>query len=101
MSTENDNRGEASASPEELQAVEQLHAHYQQICEQMGGVIVGLEDVVEQTLIALLCRSHCILQGMPGLAKTMLISTLSSLLHLSFRRIQFTPDLMPADITGT
>ncbi|QDU46388.1 ATPase family associated with various cellular activities (AAA) [Symmachiella dynata] len=90
-----------SASPEEIQAVDQLNAQYQHICGQMGGVIVGLEDVVEQTMIAILCRSHCILQGMPGLAKTMLVSTLSSLLHLSFRRIQFTPDLMPADITGT
>lgn len=101
MSVENAPSEHAAATPEELRAVEQLHAQYEQICQQMGGVIVGLEDVIEQTMIAVLCRSHCILQGMPGLAKTMLISTLSSLLHLSFRRIQFTPDLMPADITGT
>ncbi len=100
MTAANENP-QASASPEEIQAVDQLHAQYQQICKQMGGVIVGLEDVIEQTLIGILCRSHCILQGMPGLAKTMLVSTLSSLLHLTFRRIQFTPDLMPADITGT
>ena len=101
MTAENTNGGQASATPDELRAVEQLNAQYEQVCKQMGGVIVGLEDVIEQTLIAVLCRSHCILQGMPGLAKTMLISTLSSLLHLSFRRIQFTPDLMPSDITGT
>ncbi len=101
MTTENETSLDKSATPEELQAVAQLHDNYQKICQQMGGVIVGLEDVIEQTLIAILCRSHCILQGMPGLAKTMLISTLSSLLHLTFRRIQFTPDLMPADITGT
>ncbi|MEZ6046066.1 MAG: MoxR family ATPase [Planctomycetaceae bacterium] len=92
---------EPQATPEELAAVEKLHGQYQQLISQMQGVIVGLDDVMEQMLIAVLCRSHCILQGMPGLAKTLLISTLSQLLHLDFKRIQFTPDLMPADITGT
>ncbi|MGD9855439.1 MAG: AAA family ATPase, partial [Planctomycetaceae bacterium] len=63
-------------------------------------VIVGMEDVTEQLMIAVLCRGHCILQGMPGLAKTLLISQMASLMDLTFHRIQFTPDLMPADITG-
>jgi MoxR-like ATPase len=85
----------------DLAAVEELHKKYLALREQLQGVIVGLDDVIEQLVIALLCRGHCILQGMPGLAKTLLISTLASLLHLEFRRVQFTPDLMPADITGT
>nr|WP_315860597.1 MoxR family ATPase [Rubinisphaera margarita] len=69
--------------------------------EEIGKVIVGQHEVVEQLLIALLCRGHCLLVGVPGLAKTLLVSTVAQLLHLSFRRIQFTPDLMPSDITGT
>jgi MoxR-like ATPase len=88
-------------SADEVRAVDDLNEKYLALREQIKGVIVGLDDVIEQSLIAVLCRGHCILQGMPGLAKTMLISTLSSLLQLKFRRIQFTPDLMPADITGT
>src|SRR5581483_10987791 len=67
----------------------------------MRGVIVGQEEVIEQLTVALLCRGHCILEGVPGLAKTLIVSTLASLLNQSFRRIQFTPDLMPSDITGT
>ncbi len=82
-------------------AVDRLHEHYQDLRRQLSGVIVGQEDVSEQLLIALLCKGHCILQGMPGLAKTMLVSTVASLLDMSFRRIQFTPDLVPGDITGT
>ncbi len=88
-------------SNDELAAVEQIHRKYLMLREQIGGVIVGLDDVIEELVIALLCRGHCILQGMPGLAKTLLISTLASLMQLQFRRVQFTPDLMPADITGT
>ncbi len=82
-------------------AVDELHEQFTELRKQLGGVIVGQEEVIEQLLIALLCRGHCILQGMPGLAKTMLVSTLASLIDLSFRRVQFTPDLMPGDITGT
>jgi MoxR-like ATPase len=81
--------------------VQRLSQHYQGLLQQMGGVIVGLEDVIEQLLVVLLCRGHGILEGVPGLAKTLMVSTLSSLLGMSFRRIQFTPDLMPSDITGT
>ncbi len=86
---------------DELEAVQQLHQHYQGVVRQMGGVIVGLEDVIEQLLVVLLCRGHGILEGVPGLAKTLMVSTLASLLGMTFRRIQFTPDLMPSDITGT
>ncbi len=82
-------------------AVEQLKAAYDRIREQMSQVIVGQEDVIDQLLIALFSRGHCILEGVPGLAKTLMISTLARCLSMSFSRIQFTPDLMPADITGT
>lgn len=92
---------QTTTAPDEVREVGQLKEKYGQLKRQLGGVIVGLDDVIEQAFIAILCKGHCILQGMPGLAKTMLISTIASVLHLSFRRIQFTPDLMPADITGT
>jgi MoxR-like ATPase len=83
------------------EAIDKITEQLQELRTQLGGVIVGMETVSEQLLIALLCRGHCILQGMPGLAKTMLVSTMASVLDLSFRRVQFTPDLMPGDITGT
>jgi len=82
-------------------AVEKLHAVYGKMKEQVGHVIVGQDQVVEQVLMAVFCRGHALLVGVPGLAKTLLISTLSKALHLGFKRIQFTPDLMPSDITGT
>ena len=83
------------------ETVDRMHEKFRQLREQLGGIIVGQDEVSEQLLIALLCRGHCILQGMPGLAKTMLVSTMASLIDMSFRRVQFTPDLMPGDITGT
>jgi MoxR-like ATPase len=73
----------------------------QKIVDQLSQVIVGQNDVIEELLISLFSRGHCLLEGVPGLAKTLMISTLSRTLNLSFSRIQFTPDLMPADITGT
>jgi len=73
----------------------------QRILDQLGQVIVGQSEVIEELLISLMSRGHCLLEGAPGLAKTLMISTLSQVLELSFSRIQFTPDLMPADITGT
>ncbi len=85
----------------EAQAVRDLAAAYGKMTEQIGKVIVGQKQVVEQLLMALFSRGHCLLVGVPGLAKTLLVSTVSQILHLSFKRIQFTPDLMPADITGT
>src|SRR5207244_9198204 len=89
------------ASAPEAQAVRDLATAFEQMTEQIGRVIVGQQQVVEQLLTALFSRGHCLLVGVPGLAKTLLVSTVSKILHLSFKRIQFTPDLMPADITGT
>jgi MoxR-like ATPase len=82
-------------------AVERLHAAHDAILAQLGRVIVGQEQVIEELLISLFARGHCLLEGVPGLAKTLLVSTLARSLDLSFSRIQFTPDLMPADIIGT
>ena len=86
---------------DDQQAVEQLQQIYGKMKEEVGRVIVGQDEVVEQTLMAIFCRGHALLVGVPGLAKTLLVSTLSQALELSFKRVQFTPDLMPADITGT
>ena len=92
---------QASATGEELAAVAKLQAAYAQIRSELAKVIIGQDAVIEELLIALFCRGHALLVGVPGLAKTLLISTLSRTLGLSFSRIQFTPDLMPSDITGT
>ena len=86
---------------DELAAVEKLQQGYHNIKAELNKQIVGQETVVEELLIALFCRGHALLVGVPGLAKTLLISTLAKTLGLSFSRIQFTPDLMPSDITGT
>ncbi len=88
-------------SADEAAIVRDLGNAYRQMKEQIGKVIVGQTEVVEQLLMALFSRGHCLLIGVPGLAKTLLVSTVSKILHLSFKRVQFTPDLMPADITGT
>src|SRR5436309_4791660 len=85
----------------DLQAVQQLKTACTKIKTELAKVIVGQEGVVDQALIAVITRSHALLVGVPGLAKTLLVSTLSQTLHLTFKRIQFTPDLMPSDITGT
>src|SRR4026209_2015189 len=82
-------------------SIAKLGRAYASIREQMSRVIVGQKDVIDQLLIALFSRGHCLLEGVPGLAKTLMISTLSRCLSMDFSRIQFTPDLMPADITGT
>ena len=74
---------------------------YEKIKAQVHQVIVGQDAVLDQLLIAMLARGHCLLEGVPGLAKTLMIRSLAQAIELSFRRIQFTPDLMPADITGT
>ncbi len=86
---------------DDARMVEALGQSYHRLTAELSKVIVGMEDVVEQVLVAVFCRGHCILEGVPGLAKTLLVSTVAGLLHQSFKRIQFTPDLMPADITGT
>lgn len=82
-------------------AIDKLNAARHKIMEQLSQVIVGQHAVIEELLISLFSRSHCMLEGVPGLAKTLMISTLARTLNLTFARIQFTPDLMPADITGT
>jgi len=85
----------------DMEALEKLKVAQERIREQIRTVVIGQEDVVEQLLVSILAGGHCILEGVPGLAKTLLVSTLAKSLSLDFGRIQFTPDLMPADITGT
>jgi MoxR-like ATPase len=85
----------------DLETVERLKEAQQRIVQEIAKVIVGQQEIVEQLLIALLSGGHCLLIGVPGLAKTLLISTVARVLDLKFNRIQFTPDLMPSDITGT
>src|SRR6187401_1740428 len=92
---------ESPVADQDLQAVEHLKDAAARIKSELGKVIIGQEEVVEQTLISIFTRSHALLVGVPGLAKTLLVSTLAQTLHMSFKRIQFTPDLMPSDITGT
>ena len=82
-------------------AVKRLTDARTQILAELSQVIVGQSDVVDQILISMFSRGHCLLEGVPGLAKTLMISTIAKTLNLTFSRIQFTPDLMPADITGT
>jgi len=80
---------------------ERLVEACRKIRDQVGKIVVGQDDVIEQLLIAILARGHCLLEGVPGLAKTLMVRSLAETMNLSFHRIQFTPDLMPADITGT
>jgi MoxR-like ATPase len=85
----------------DVQAVAKLNEAYRNITGQLGQVIVGQHRVIEELLVAMFARGHCLLVGVPGLAKTLLIRTLADSMSLAFSRIQFTPDLMPSDITGT
>src|ERR1700709_2637614 len=89
-----------ASEDEDLIAVQHLKTAYQAIKAELAKVIVGQEAVIDELLISIFTRSHALLVGVPGLAKTLLISTLAQALHLDFKRIQFTPDLMPSDITG-
>jgi len=86
---------------QELETVERFHSELKKIDFEIRKIIVGQKDVVDQVMISMLTGGHSIITGVPGLAKTLLISTVAQVLHLDFKRIQFTPDLMPADITGT
>src|SRR5437868_13100914 len=105
MATEYESAGPAPGQelddPEHVAAVTEVAQQRQAILQEIKKVIVGQDKVIEELLIALLARGHCLLVGVPGLAKTLLISTLANVLDLRFNRIQFTPDLMPSDITGT
>ncbi|MFN5149488.1 MAG: AAA family ATPase [Flavobacteriia bacterium] len=83
------------------EAIDQLVEHYKELKNEIHKVIVGQDEVVDQVLISIFSRGHCLLVGVPGLAKTLLVNTISQTLGLSFNRIQFTPDLMPSDIIGS
>ena len=91
----------SSPNPADAQAVRELTAAHERLTEGIAKAVIGQKAVVEQLLITLFSRGHCLIVGVPGLAKTLLVSTVARVLHLSYKRIQFTPDLMPADITGT
>jgi MoxR-like ATPase len=88
-------------SDEDLAQVEEMGRKKAEILSEIKKVIIGQEKVIEEVLMALFCKGHCLLVGVPGLAKTLLISTLAGIMELHFNRVQFTPDLMPSDITGT
>jgi len=85
----------------DVAVIDKCKSAYGRILDEVGKVIVGQRDVVDDVLMALFCNAHILLVGVPGLAKTLLISTLGKVLHLDFKRVQFTPDLMPGDITGS
>ncbi len=92
---------EPPVTSDDMAQLARLRKAYESMRAEIGRVVIGQDAVIEELLIAIFARGHCILVGVPGLAKTLLVSTLSKTLSLSFKRIQFTPDLMPADITGT
>ncbi|MBY0229662.1 MAG: MoxR family ATPase [Gemmataceae bacterium] len=91
----------AALSSTDVQAIEKLRDAHKQLRREIGKIIVGQEKVLDQLLMAIFCRGHALLMGVPGLAKTLMVSTLAQALEMTFKRIQFTPDLMPTDITGT
>ncbi len=91
----------AAAAQDDVKAVDQLGKAYQRILTEVRKVIVGQEQVIDEMMISIFAKGHALLVGVPGLAKTLLVSTLARTLSLTFKRIQFTPDLMPSDITGT
>src|SRR4030081_97566 len=104
MNTLEEIKPEEIAAPSfqlDRQTVARLTAGHAQIVAELSKVIVGQQAVIEQILIALLAGGHCLITGAPGLAKTLLVKSIARIFHLKFQRIQFTPDLMPADITGT
>lgn len=91
-----------STTVESMQAeAEEFGQRYNAVRDMIGRVIVGHDDIVHGVLTAIFCGGHCLLEGVPGLGKTMLVRTLSDVMDLNYSRIQFTPDLMPADILGT
>ena len=95
------NNGAAAPSEGDVAVIDELRTTYNSMKSEMAKVIVGQDEVVERLLIAILSRGHALLMGVPGLAKTLMVNSLSRVMSLDFNRIQFTPDLMPSDITGT
>ncbi|NQT93160.1 MAG: AAA family ATPase, partial [Lentisphaerae bacterium] len=92
---------DAPAQEAGVDAIREINKLHDDVTAQLKKVIVGQTDVIQEMLVAILSGGHCLLEGVPGLAKTLLISSLAKAMELSFKRIQFTPDLMPSDITGT
>src|SRR6266446_274396 len=90
-----------SSTGSDMQMLESLRTAHQQMRREIGKIIIGQSNVLDELLMAIFCRGHALLVGVPGLAKTLMVSTLAQALDLTFKRIQFTPDLMPSDITGT
>src|SRR5437868_8913915 len=84
----------------DIAMIEKLRTAHQRLRQEIGKVIIGQDQVLDQLLMAIFCRSHALLMGVPGLAKTLMVSTLAQALDMTFKRVQFTPDLMPSDITG-
>src|SRR3954468_1845835 len=101
MSQSSASSGQQRLSENDVQAIDHLREVYAQLRKELGRVIVGQRAVVERLYICLFARGHALLMGVPGLAKTLMVSKLSETMSLKFSRIQFTPDLMPMDITGT
>src|SRR5690606_15359044 len=101
MSQVVEDRATPMPSEDDVRAIDHLRDVYAQLRNELGRVIVGQDSVVEQLAICFFARGHALLMGVPGLAKTLLVSKLAETLSLKFSRIQFTPDLMPMDITGT
>ena len=97
----NEPSGDMTPGAADLEAAEKLRQTYQRLRKELRKIIVGQDEVIEQLLVALFAGGHCLLEGVPGLAKTLMVSSLARCMSLSFNRIQFTPDLMPSDITGT
>ncbi|HPI72836.1 MAG TPA: AAA family ATPase, partial [bacterium] len=91
----------STQQPNDVELVHKFKNLHSALTREIGKVIIGQNRVIDELLIALFSRGHCLLVGVPGLAKTLLISTVARVLNLKFSRIQFTPDLMPSDITGT
>jgi len=95
------NGGKSAKEASDVELVKYLNRKYAELKKEVGKVIIGQEKIIDQIIIAILSKGHCLLVGVPGLAKTLLVKTLADVLELKYSRIQFTPDLMPSDITGT
>ena len=100
-SNDSQSLSQSNASPDDLKAIEKLGTARQTLKTEIAKVIVGQQEVVDDLLTAIFSRGHCLMIGVPGLAKTLMVSTIADAIDLDFNRIQFTPDLMPSDITGT
>ena len=101
MTDASGNTNDTPLADNEMEAVRQLGEAHQRVKQELGKVIVGQEKIIDQLLIAIFSQGHCMLEGVPGLAKTLMVSTLANCFDMAFNRIQFTPDLMPSDVTGT